>query len=92
MIKKVTDLLNSLRFWQVTAAAALVLAGHYFPDPFLWNTLATWLATVAGIGTLDSIATKMGASDSVVNVGNPSDTSTVTVNTAVPSNDPLSTV
>ncbi len=90
MIAKVTDLLNSLRFWQVTFAAAFVLAGHYLPDPFLWNTLATWLGAVAGIGTLDSVATKM--SSPTVSVGNPSDTSTVTVNTAAPSNEPLPTV
>lgn len=62
MIDKTKEILNSPRFWQVTAATAFVLLGHYIPDQvFLWNTLAAWLATVAGIGTLDSVATKINA-------------------------------
>jgi len=62
MPEKLLDLLNSIRFWQVTLATAFVLLGHYLPDlSFLWNTLATWLATVAGIGTLDSIAVKLSS-------------------------------
>lgn len=60
MIIKIKELLNSLRFWQVTGATGLVLLGHYIPDQaFLWNTLATYFAAVAGIGSLDSIATKL---------------------------------
>jgi len=78
MIAKFTDLFNSIRFWQVTAATAFVILGHYAPGyEFLWNALAVWLGTVAGIGTLDSVATKM--SSPTVSVGNPSDTSTVNV-------------
>lgn len=61
MLQKLSELLGSIRFWQVTFATAFVLLGHYLPDlAFLWNTLATYLAAVAGIGTLDSIALKAG--------------------------------
>ncbi len=81
MLVKIKEILNSLRFWQVTFATGFILAGHYLPDmSFLWNSLAAWLATVAGIGTLDSIAEK--SSGSTVSVGNPSDASRVTVNTS----------
>ncbi len=60
MFEKIKEVLNSLRFWQVTAATVFVLLGHYFPESnFLWNTLAAWLATVAGIGTVDSAAKKL---------------------------------
>lgn len=60
MTEKMKELFNSLRFWQVTAATAFVLLGHYLPDlSFLWNTLAAYLATVAGIGTADSVAKKI---------------------------------
>lgn len=59
---KVGGLLNSVRFWQVTAATAFVLLGHYVPQlDFLWNSLAAWLATVAGIGTLDAVASRFAA-------------------------------
>lgn len=62
MSDKLKEILNSPRFWQVTLATAFVLAGYYLPGhEFLWNTLAAWLAAVAGIGTLDSVATKIGA-------------------------------
>ncbi len=62
MVAKIGELLNSIRFWQVTLATAFVLLGHYLPDlSFLWNTLAAYSATVAGIGTLDSVATKLSS-------------------------------
>jgi hypothetical protein len=55
--EKVLDLIGSARFWQITMAAGAVLAAHYIPDlEFFFHTLATWLAAVAGIGTLDSVA------------------------------------
>lgn len=61
MIDKIKGLLNSLRFWQVTGATVFVILGHYLPDlSFLWNSLAAWAAAVAGIGTVDSAATKLG--------------------------------
>lgn len=60
MTQKLKDLFNSVRFWQVTLATVFVLLGHYAPGmDFLWNTLAGFLATVAGIGTLDSVASKI---------------------------------
>lgn len=61
MQEKISLLLGSVRFWQVTAASAFVLLGHYWPGmEFLWDTLAAWLATVTAIGTLDSVANKIG--------------------------------
>lgn len=80
MLTKLGELFNSIRFWQVTLATAFVIAGHYLPEmSFLWNSLAAWLAAVAGVGTLDSVAKKMGGS--TVTVGDPSDASRVTVTT-----------
>ncbi len=60
-LEKLKMLFNSIRFYQITAATVFVLLGHYFPDmQFVWNTVAGWLAAVAGIGTLDSVAKKIG--------------------------------
>lgn len=57
MLEKIKNVLSSIRFWQLTFATAFVLVGHYFPQgQFLWNTLATFLAAVVGIGTADSVA------------------------------------
>ena len=62
MSEKIRELMSSVRFWQVTAGTVFLLLGHYFPgQEFLWNVLAGWLATVAGIGTLDSIAVKLSS-------------------------------
>lgn len=64
MMEKIGGVLNSLRFWQVTGAMIFVLLGHYVPDmSFLWNTLAAYFATVAGIGTLDSVATRVSGTE-----------------------------
>lgn len=57
---KIGVLFTSIRFWQMTLAALFVLLGHYFPGmEFLWDTLAAYLAAVTGIGTLDSVATRI---------------------------------
>ena len=62
MLDKLKELLNSVRFWQVTLGTFFVLAGHYLPGlEFLWNTLAGWMAAVAAIGTLDSVAIKLSS-------------------------------
>lgn len=62
MIEKIKELLNAPRFWQVTLAAVFLILGHYLPNlEYLWNVLAGWQAAVAGIGTLDSVATKVSS-------------------------------
>ncbi len=62
MKEKLNGILNSIRFWQVTVGMLFVLLGHYFPEmQFLWNTLAGYVATVVGIGTLDSVAKNISA-------------------------------
>mgnify|MGYP001595230333 CR=1 FL=1 len=56
MPQKILVLLGSVRFWIITLTAILgVLQGQ---DPMLVGQL--WLGTVAGVGTLDSIASKIG--------------------------------
>lgn len=56
--EKVTLLFTSIRFWQLTFATVFVILGHYFPGlEFMWNALATYLAAVTAVGTIDK-ATK----------------------------------
>jgi hypothetical protein len=62
MREKLGELFNSVRFWQVTLGTIFVILGHYVPNlEFLWNTLAGYLGIVIGIGTLDSVAQKLGS-------------------------------
>lgn len=62
MTDKIKELVNSIRFWQATLATLFVILGHYMPGfEFLWNSLAAYVAVVLGVGTLDSVATKIGA-------------------------------
>jgi len=62
MVEKIKELLNSVRFWQVTAGSLFLILGHYLPNfEFLWNVLAGWMATVATVGTLDSVAVKLSS-------------------------------
>jgi len=57
MISKVVALLGSVRFWIVTLTAVIsVLNGA----PVL-ETFQVWAAAVVGIGTLDSVATKIAS-------------------------------
>lgn len=60
MIEKVGKILSSVRFWIVTLAAASVYVGVVQQNGFdlkaLLDALGIWLGTVAGIGTLDSVA------------------------------------
>lgn len=57
MKKKIAQLIGSIRFWQITGSALALIGAHYLPDmEFLFTTIAAWLATVAGIGTLDAVA------------------------------------
>jgi len=67
MKEKLLELIGSIRFWQVTLGTVFVLLGHYLPDmEFLWNTIATYFGVVIGIGTLDSVATKLSSKKSEV--------------------------
>ena len=61
---KLKLLLTSLRFWQITLAAALAYIGwlqvHGFHAVDLINFVAGWLGTVAGVGTVDKAAKSIG--------------------------------
>jgi len=65
---KLTDILKSVRFWIVTLTALLAILQSYVDAGHLWNVsevltiVQVWLATVAGIGTLDSVAERVGGS------------------------------
>lgn len=60
MVKKITDILGSVRFWTVTLAAASAFFGYIEANGFsymaLFNAVSAWLIAVASIGTLDSVA------------------------------------
>jgi len=54
MFAKKLELLGSLRFWMITIAAASQVVKIYFPElEALFNIISTWLAAVAGVGTVD---------------------------------------
>jgi len=54
MLEKVLNILGSVRFWIVTLTAVVgVLNGQDVS-----TVVQVWLAAVAGLGTLDSVATK----------------------------------
>lgn len=55
MVAKVIGLLTSVRFWIVTLTAVVsVLSGTDF-----LTTFQVWAAAVVGIGTADSVATRL---------------------------------
>jgi hypothetical protein len=59
MKEKLLSLLSSIRFWLITLGTLSVLAAHYIPNlQFFFDTVAIWLATVTGIGTLDKMFAK----------------------------------
>jgi len=64
MFEKIKEILGSVRFWQITLGAGAVYAGlviaNGFDLPVLLNAIAAWLGTVAGIGTFDRAAEKIG--------------------------------
>jgi len=66
MLNKLKKIVGSVRFWIVTLAWGSAYLAGIETDGFslldLLDSISKWLATVAGIGTLDSIATKFGAS------------------------------
>lgn len=56
---KIALLFTSVRFWQLTFATIFVILGHYFPGlEFMWNALATYLAAVTAVGTIDKASAK----------------------------------
>ena len=56
MNAKILAIMGSVRFWLITLATLSLLAGHYMPNlVFLFDTISAWLATVAGIGTIDKL-------------------------------------
>jgi len=56
MSSKILALLGSIRFWILTLTAVLaVLQGASLID-----TVQIWGVAVAGVGTLDSVASKIG--------------------------------
>jgi len=56
------EILSSPRFWQLTVAAIAQLLQHYgVIDSFVANTLTAWLASVALVGSADSVAMKIGS-------------------------------
>jgi hypothetical protein len=63
VLEKIKTLLGSIRFWVVTLAWLSLYLGIVEKNGFntaeLLNQVAIWLGTVAGIGTLDSVAEKL---------------------------------
>lgn len=56
MTNKVLSILTSVRFWVITLTAVIaVLDGNA-----VLTVIQVWLASVAAIGTLDSVALKIG--------------------------------
>ena len=65
MLDKVKELLGSIRFWVVTFGWASEYLAQVTADgfdlPVLFTRVSVWLASVAAIGTFDSIAVKFGS-------------------------------
>jgi len=63
MIKKIKELLGSIRFWMVTFAWLADYLGKIQTNGFDWvvmfDQVGWWLGTVAVIGTADSLAKKL---------------------------------
>lgn len=60
MRSKILKLLGSLRFWIITLGSTAVYLGLVEANGFHWNVLfdsiAIWLGTVAGVGTIDKFS------------------------------------
>lgn len=63
-LQKVKSILTSVRFWLVTlTAATTLLQAHVdggLTTEIVLTTVKMWFGVVAGLGTLDSVATKFG--------------------------------
>jgi hypothetical protein len=67
MLNKVKQILGSVRFWFVTIGATVAILAHLgVIDPEIQKIVLAWLGTVTGIGTVDSIATKIGGTQTDV--------------------------
>lgn len=66
MFSKIKNVLGSLRFWIITFAWVSAVLLGIEKDGFnlaeLLNQISLWLATVAGVGTLDKIVDKFSGS------------------------------
>lgn len=56
--QKLSDLLSSTRFWMLTGTAIIMILNLYAANPIL-GIVRDWLLGLVGIGTLDSVATKL---------------------------------
>ena len=60
MQDKLKALLGSVRFWIVTLTAVVAVLEGWGDMAIVLDVFKVYLLTVAGIGTLDSIAQKVG--------------------------------
>lgn len=64
MVDKLKAILGSVRFWIVTLTAVLAvleaIVGGTLTMQLVFDTAQIWLAAVVGIGTLDSVAERIG--------------------------------
>lgn len=58
MISKVTDILSSVRFWQLVVAVAVYYFGDAVLSPDLVSAITTVLAGSVAIGTVDKVGKK----------------------------------
>lgn len=56
MVQKLMDLLGSMRFWILTLTGVLALLNGVAVIP----AVQAWLLGVAALGTLDSVASRIG--------------------------------
>ncbi len=65
MVEKLKELLNSVRFWQVTIGSVSAYLADVATNGFilahLLMAVSIWLGVVASVGTLDSVATKLSS-------------------------------
>ena len=65
-VNKITDLFGSVRFWIVTLTAIVAILEAQVGGsglPAMLEIVKFYLITVAGIGTVDSVARKIGGSE-----------------------------
>lgn len=68
-IDKVKELVTSIRFWILTLTGVSAILAQYSAGgltvDFFFNTVKVYLIAVATVGTIDSAATKIGATKTV---------------------------
>ena len=63
---KYRDLIWSPRFHQILAVFAIQVLAHYFlADDYVFDALSVMIGAVAGVGTIDKAAEKLGMGNSV---------------------------